>query len=226
MRYVKRTSLFEAQPLLADRAGLPVAGTAPSVMLETIAANRGSSNISNAVRALARKPFFPKHIRPASGRSRDRACRGQEPEAPRDRFQPSETNRPHIRSRGERGRGVAAGRAALGRRPFYRPARPSGGDASATSRQRGPTRLSGAPRPPDSRRRSRVAIWRPVPRVLSCPGSLRPVRHLQLGSSLVCELCRTWVTVVEPPADGKVPWPRSLDLRVERHDAVWRAPGE
>jgi hypothetical protein len=56
MRYVKRTSLSETQPLLADRAGLPVAGTAPSVMMETIAAHRGSSIIKRAVRARAQKP--------------------------------------------------------------------------------------------------------------------------------------------------------------------------
>ena len=30
---------------------------------------------------------LPKHIRPASGRSRDRARRGREPAVPRDRFQ-------------------------------------------------------------------------------------------------------------------------------------------
>jgi hypothetical protein len=56
MRYVKRNSLSEAQPLLADRAGLPVGGTAPSVMLETITANRGSSIISSAVCAQVQKP--------------------------------------------------------------------------------------------------------------------------------------------------------------------------
>ena len=63
-----------------------------------------------------------------------------------------------------------------------------------------------------------------MPSPVSCPGSLLPVPHLQLGDEVVCDFCRARLRVVAPPDRTRAPWPGSPELRGEAHLSSWVAP--
>jgi hypothetical protein len=67
----------------------------------------------------------------------------------------------------------------------------------------------------------------PVRTPLSCPGSLRPVRHLRPGAVARCDFCGATVLVIPPPTRRtNEPYPRSPDPRLERHPSVWMTSKE
>lgn len=59
--------------------------------------------------------------------------------------------------------------------------------------------------------KSYASVWRPPKGLLPCPGSLRPVQHLQPGETVRCDFCGATVNVIPPPTGAAPePYPGSL----------------
>jgi hypothetical protein len=56
---------------------------------------------------------------------------------------------------------------------------------------------------------------------IECPGSWRPIPHLEPGDGVVCDSCKRQVSMRPAPLDlNSGPWPGEKHARVEPHPAA------